>query len=94
MPTTGAAGNVPGEKWPTCSDAAPKPYTLAPAVVIQYPAVADGASGVTAGEAAEGGELPIALWATTLNVYAWPSVRPVTTVPGVGGDPITVVPAH
>jgi hypothetical protein len=48
-------------------------------------------TGVTDGEAAEAGPVPIALVAETLNVYAVPLVSPVTVAEVAGGLPETVV---
>src|SRR4051812_16538953 len=47
--------------------------------------------GVTALEAAEAGDVPIAFVAVTLKVYAVPLVSPVTVAVVAGGLPVTVI---
>ena len=49
-----------------------------------------GAVGVTAADAADGGEVPTALVAVTVNVYAVPLVKPAT----VELRPVGVIPVH
>jgi hypothetical protein len=50
-----------------------------------------GALGVTLPDGADAGPVPMLLAAVTVNVYAVPSVRPVTVVVVAGGVPVTVV---
>lgn len=61
-----------------------------PGVAVSPVAAPGTVNGVTAELAAEGGEFPAALVATTVNVYAVPFVKPVT----VSGDeaPVAVRP--
>jgi hypothetical protein len=49
-----------------------------------------GAEGVTGLEGADGGLVPIALVAVTVNVYAVPLVSPLTVVLVAGGFPDTI----
>jgi hypothetical protein len=49
------------------------------------------AVGVTAFDAADGGPVPTAFVAATVNVYVVPFVRPAIVVPVAGGEPVTVV---
>ena len=48
-------------------------------------------AGVTAFEAEEGGPVPIALVAATVNVYVVPLTRPLIATLVAGGEPETVV---
>jgi hypothetical protein len=49
------------------------------------------AVGVTVFEGDDGGLLPIAFLAVTVNVYAVPLTRPLMVAPVAGGEPETVV---
>ena len=51
------------------------------------------AAGVTVADGADAGPVPTALVAVTVNVYAVPSVSPVTVAVVAGGVPVTVLDA-